>query len=95
LIQFLDNYTKKHFAEEERLMQERQCPVAEANKMAHQQLLERLAQLKTQFEQHKTGTTVTMEIHRLMSDWLIRHIKEIDLKLRETPAPIPAAAAQR
>jgi hemerythrin-like metal-binding protein len=95
LIQFLDNYTKRHFAEEERLMEERKCPVAEANKMAHRQLLERLGQLKTQFEQQKTGTTVTMEIYRLMSDWLVRHIKTIDLKLRETSATVPVAAAQR
>ncbi len=91
LIQFLDNYTKKHFAEEERLMEQRKCPVAEANKMAHKQLLERLAQLKAQFEQQKTGTTVTMEIYRLMSEWLVRHIKAIDLKLRESEPALSLA----
>ncbi len=94
LIQFLDQYTKKHFAEEERLVEQRNCPVAEANKMAHRQLLDRLAQLKTQFEQQKTGTTVTMEIYRLMADWLVQHIKAIDLKLRESQPALTAAASK-
>ncbi|MCS7304605.1 MAG: bacteriohemerythrin [Thermoguttaceae bacterium] len=94
LIQFLDSYTKKHFAEEERLMADRKCPVAEANKLAHRQLLERLEQLKTQFAEQKTGTTVTMEIYRLMSDWLVRHIKAIDLKLRETEPALSMAGQQ-
>jgi hemerythrin-like metal-binding protein len=73
-------------------MEEHHCPVAEANKAAHKKLLERLAQLRAQFEEQKTGTTVTMEIYRLMSEWLVQHIKAIDLKLRDLPKAVTVGA---
>lgn len=95
LIQFLDHYTRSHFAAEERYMEEHQCPMAEANKAAHKKLIERLDQLRSQFETQKTATTVSMEIYRLMSDWLVQHIKAIDLKLRDLPQAVPLGVSHQ
>ncbi len=38
MFKFLENYAKKHFAFEEKLMAKVQAPMAEQNKVAHHQL---------------------------------------------------------
>lgn len=83
MLQFLASYTQQHFADEERAMEQYQCPAAEANKAAHRQLLAKLGELRAEWDCQKTGATVSTEIYRTLSTWLVAHIQGIDLQLRE------------
>lgn len=95
VLNFLGQYTVRHFADEERYMEQFKCPLAETNKAAHKQLLETFGRLREQFDQQGGGLRVTMEIYRTLSEWLVKHVKGVDSKLRHTvqSAKEPIAAS--
>lgn len=81
LLDFLGQYVVKHFADEERYMDEHACPVAAANKQAHTKLLATFNGLKERFDREGAGPTLVLEIQRTLSDWLVQHIDRIDKQL--------------
>jgi len=83
LLDFLAQYTQQHFRDEEQFMKYYECPAAEANRQAHQALLEKYAEMRKRFDQDKTGVQTAMEIYRVLSDWLVQHVKGVDLQLRD------------
>lgn len=83
LLDFMGQYTVRHFADEERYMEQFKCSAAETNKAAHKQLLETYERLRQQFDQQGGSLLVTMEIYRTLSDWLVKHVKGVDSKLRQ------------
>lgn len=80
----LDNliaYTKRHFADEEILMQTHRYPLFQQHKAQHQALTERVVQFQRSFE---TGqATVTVELLQFLSNWLTNHIGSVDKKVGE------------
>ncbi len=93
LLDFLGQYTVRHFADEERYMEQLKCPAAEANKAAHKQLLDTFGELRERFEQQGGGPMIAMEIYRTLSDWLVKHVQGIDSKLREITESVKEPAA--
>jgi hemerythrin-like metal-binding protein len=94
LLDFLAQYTQHHFRDEEQFMEYYGCPAAEANRKAHQALLQKYAEMRKQFDQDKTGVRTAMEIYRVLSDWLVQHVKGVDLQLRDaiqTQKQVPLA----
>ena len=83
LLDFLGQYVVRHFAEEEKLMEEWDCPIASANMQAHAQFLSTFSGLKKQFDENGNGSVLVLQIHDLLSKWLIQHISRIDVQLRE------------
>ncbi|MFZ5832310.1 MAG: bacteriohemerythrin [Planctomycetota bacterium] len=81
LVNFLGDYVVKHFTEEEAIMEKCKSPIAAANKRAHAEFLERFQQLRTKFESGSASVSVVLEIHDLVNNWLIKHIKAIDTQL--------------
>ena len=92
LLDFLGRYTVDHFAKEEAAMVSLACPVAEANRQAHRKFVERFTELRGQLDQSGASARLAIEIHRELSDWLVKHIMGIDTKLRACAAE-PAGAA--
>jgi hemerythrin len=82
LLDFLGQYVVRHFAEEERLMEQLDCPAAAANKQAHAQFLSTYSGLRNQFDETGAGPSLVLQIHNLLSKWLVEHIKGIDVQLR-------------
>ncbi len=84
MFDFLEKYAQKHFAFEEKLMDTVQCPVAEQNKVAHQRFIQAFLSLKQRFEQDGVNEDLLTKIHTTLETWLLNHICNIDVQLRES-----------
>jgi hemerythrin-like metal-binding protein len=72
-------YTKRHFADEEILMQSHRYPFYQQHKAEHQALTEKVVQFQQSFEAGRA--TVTMELLNFLSNWLTHHIGAVDKKV--------------
>lgn len=72
----LVNYTRYHFAEEEKLMTLHQYPDMEKHRAEHAALTSKTMEL---MEQQKSGKlAVTIPVMFFLRDWLTKHIKGTD-----------------
>jgi hemerythrin-like metal-binding protein len=71
----LDDYTREHFAAEEKLLRQCAYPDFPAHKKTHEELLHRLKALRETFAQ---GEPVTTDVLKFLSTWLVQHIGETD-----------------
>lgn len=73
----LAEYTRAHFAEEERQMELHGFPGLAAHKAAHEKLRQQLGEIEKRYL--ATSGNVTGDLFGfLLSDWLIKHIMEMD-----------------
>ena len=75
----LIDYTKRHFAAEEKLMQKSNYPDYLAHKVFHDKLTAQVVQFQTEFAAGKS--TVTIQLLQFLKDWLQHHIGETDRKI--------------
>ena len=83
VIDFLDEYTKNHFADEERIMEKYNCPVAEENKRQHAIFLAKIAEYKELIKTDSAKTMVTLDVKKELMGWIINHIEKIDMQLKD------------
>ena len=77
----LVDYTKTHFVYEEGLMKDNGYPDFEAHKMQHEKMFAKVTEVLAEYEEdHDSAMANAAEYLR---DWLINHIKGVDLKLGE------------
>lgn len=81
LLEFLDQYTKKHFSDEERYMLSIKYPEYDMQKKMHADFLARLAKLKADYAQSKGSIVVIIEANQMMLNWLTQHISIQDKKI--------------
>ncbi len=77
LAQLVD-YTKVHFAFEERLMASYEYPAVAAHKAQHDQLTAQVLDLQKKFQ--AGDTTLTIEVMAFLKNWLEGHIAGSDQK---------------
>lgn len=83
LLEFLDSYTKKHFADEEKYMASINYPGLEEQKKAHASFIERLEQLRSDYKSSGGSLTVIINANQIVIDWLTNHISKMDRKIGE------------
>lgn len=71
----LVDYTLSHFAFEESLQEEAEYKYCKPHKKVHELFVRRVNEYMERF---KLGDDVTAEIHKMLSNWLINHIKRDD-----------------
>lgn len=72
------DYTRMHFAEEERQMAQYNYPGYAAHKAEHEKLVSKVVEL---IAKHDAGdNTLTIEVMNFLKDWLINHILVTDKK---------------
>ncbi|MBZ5584134.1 MAG: bacteriohemerythrin [Acidobacteriia bacterium] len=76
ILQRVVQYTEHHFAAEERLMRQYHYPELDAHLQQHQEFARRVLEFQADFQAGRTMLTV--EMFRLLRDWLEVHIKESD-----------------
>ena len=76
----LIKYTVYHFKTEEDLMLEYKDPNYEAHKKAHDALKAKAIEYKTRFDNNED---ILADLVTFLQDWLISHIKGIDMKYVE------------
>lgn len=75
----LINYTKVHFATEERLMQQYSYPDYAGHKQAHDKLTGQVVAFQKEFEASRSSMTI--QLMQFLKDWLVHHIGETDKKI--------------
>jgi len=83
MLNFLDEYTKQHFSDEEAYMEEIGYPELEAQKSAHANFIKELAQLKNEYNQSGGNILVILNANKMVVNWLTNHIKTMDKKIGE------------
>lgn len=76
-LAFLMKYVSEHFQTEERFLHDVGYPDLPAHRAEHDQLTGLTQDLAIRLA---GGEPVTMEVTIFISDWLQRHIREVDLK---------------
>jgi hemerythrin len=75
LIHELVDYTVSHFGFEESLQEESGYPFLKAHKKVHELFAKRVSGFQDQFDR---GENVSQELHRLLVNWLVNHIRVDD-----------------
>ena len=73
----LAEYTKYHFAEEEKRMAEVNFPGYEEHQEKHRKMTQRVLQLQ---QRYSDGERLTVEVLHFLKDWLTKHIMQTDKK---------------
>ena len=72
------NYTRKHFADEERLMAQYQFPDIEKHKVEHAKLTAQVVEFQDRFRRKEAFLTV--DLMQFLKTWLAQHISRSDQK---------------
>lgn len=79
ILDRLIDYTKSHFANEERYMTQHAYPDFAPHKKEHEDLAKQV--LDVQHKYHSGATaTLGMEVMNFLKNWLIKHIQGTDMK---------------
>ncbi len=86
MIQFLDDYARVHFSEEEKHMRETNYPGIKEQLESHKQYLAALAELKNQPALPRiqgSSYDLSATINQVVVDWIVDHIMRLDMKFGE------------
>ena len=75
ILDELVDYTKTHFAHEERLMKESNYAGLDEQKRAHEALIRQVVEIQGKF---KSGTALSQEVLSFLKSWLVNHIQGMD-----------------
>ena len=81
MFDFLDDYTKMHFRDEEAYMTKINYPEIDEQKKLHKNFNAELAKLKADFEQSGGNITLIINANQMIVDWLTKHISTMDKKI--------------
>jgi hemerythrin len=83
ILDFLESYTTRHFADEEKIQLKIQYPKYQQHKKLHADFIKEIARLKK--EMLASGATIAMvvNINQTISDWLVNHILRVDSELKK------------
>ena len=83
MLDFLDEYTKTHFRDEEKYMESIKYPELEAQKKAHDHFVEELERLRKDFTESGGNLVLIVKANKMIIEWLTRHISSMDKKIGE------------
>lgn len=86
LLSFLEDYTKMHFADEEKYMLSIGYPQYAEQKKAHTLFIDQLAKLRTDYDASGGNFLVIINANQLVLDWLTKHISNMDKKIGQFAA---------
>ena len=81
LLEFLDEYTKTHFRDEENYMLKIHYPEYQKQKEMHESFIGHLAKLKTEYANSGGNISVIIDANQMVVNWLIGHISQQDKKI--------------
>jgi len=77
----LIDYTKTHFKREETFFEKTNYPLLEEHKQQHDAFIKKINDLQNDFE--KGNQTISVELLKFLTDWLVNHILSSDRKYKE------------
>ena len=88
MLDFLSEYTKTHFRDEEKYMESIKYPELEAQKKAHAYFEQELAQLRKDYTESGGSLVLLVKANKMIDDWLTKHISSMDKKIGEYAAAL-------
>lgn len=82
-LDFLIEYTDYHFSTEEKNMVNFHYPGYDEHKKAHAELITTLGHLDEDFQEEGATQALAESINVFLVNWLVKHIKGIDIKFGE------------
>ncbi len=83
MFDFLDEYTKTHFSDEEKYMLSIKYPEYNIQKQLHTGFITKLADLRKEYEASGANISVIINANQMILDWLVKHISMQDKKIGE------------
>ncbi len=87
LLTFLEDYTKKHFADEEKYMLSIGYPGYGEQKAAHTDFIKQIAKLRGEYTASGGNLLVILNANQLVVQWLTQHISNMDRKIGQYKKP--------
>lgn len=81
LIGFLSEYVDKHFNDEEKLMVAHEFTGYEAQRAAHRDFVNHVAEMKSKFDSGEVTSELVVEVVTKLGDWFKTHIRTMDAQL--------------
>ena len=81
LIDFLDNYARHHFDDEQRQMEVFNCEYKDQNIKEHKMYIEALADFSHRLSGEGVSRDLVEEMREKLDHWVQHHIAEVDTKL--------------
>ena len=81
LINFLEDYVKTHFRDEEELQRKHKYPEYDNHKNLHNKFIDEVTSLKIRLNESGTSLLLIIDINRKVVDWLVNHIGKMDKEL--------------
>ena len=81
MFDFLDEYTKTHFKDEEEYMTSINYPELSLQKQMHEGFIKKLADLRKDYESAGPNINVIISANQFILDWLTSHISKADKKI--------------
>ncbi len=79
-LEFMIDYTDFHFSSEEKYMTEQEYPGLDHQQQQHQEFKDTLKHIVEDFEEEGPTRALTTSINTFLVNWLIKHIKGVDLE---------------
>lgn len=79
-LEFMIDYTDFHFSSEEKHMSEQKYPGLDNQRKQHEEFKNTLKRIVEDFEEEGPTRALTTYINTFLFNWLIKHIKGLDLK---------------
>ena len=86
-LKFLERYARSHFGQEEDCMNRYACPVAGANREAHQDFIRTYTVYQARLAQGQEPHSILTELHAFIENWLHDHICKIDTQMKGCVPP--------
>ncbi|GHV14620.1 hemerythrin [Fibrobacterales bacterium] len=80
-VDFLADYTNKHFREEEALQQKYAYPDIENHKKLHAAFVKVVEKIKERINANESLLTISIDVQRAVADWFVNHILREDKKV--------------
>ncbi|HHZ01837.1 MAG TPA: hemerythrin family protein [Tissierellia bacterium] len=81
MFDFLEEYTKTHFKDEEKYMLSIKYPEYNQQKQMHEGFIKKLTELRKEYESAGANITVIIGANQFILDWLTNHISKADKKI--------------
>lgn len=82
MLNFLENYTTKHFFEEEKLQIKIGYPKYKEHKSMHDDFINQITAAKKDILASGVTIPMVLKVNRIISSWLTNHIMKTDMDLK-------------
>jgi hemerythrin len=81
MLDFLDEYTKQHFRDEEQYMTSIKKPQIDSQQKMHASFIAELAKLRKDYNESGGNISLIINANQMIINWLTNHISSMDKKI--------------